>query len=226
MRAYSRLPSFTAFPGSPVSSVTGLPKSFRPALSGLSRTDRVRAAAILASLTAHALLAAVLWPHLSHLRAPREFVTVDLRPGVTAAPAAPALPIAAPAPLPAALGAASEAPARPRPASVPPPAARADTPPEPGVSLQPPPASSAAPTPGIGGALSDCWGTRSPAAYVEACRRGEAPVDSVLNRIRTPEEVALERNLSALNEFTLRLHGEWMLDKFREVYAENFPAMH
>ena len=190
------------------------------------RPHRAHGGAILASLVVHVILGLLLWPHLSHRPAPPALVTVDLRPSAAPATPGPPLPGTASTELPpGATGAGrtvarTAAPSSPRPPAVP-------IAPEGGVSLQaPPPQAAAVPPTRIGGALSEWWSTRSPAAYVEACRQGAAPEDSLLNRIRTPKQAALERNTTVLNEFSLRLHGEWMAEKFREVYAENFPAMH
>jgi hypothetical protein len=61
--------------------------------------------------------------------------------------------------------------------------------------------------------------------YVEACRRGNARPDSILDPPPMPEQVALARTTRQLNDVAFRLYGEWRLEKFTERLRENFPFM-
>lgn len=208
-------------------------RALRLPISELPGGHRVPVAALAAAVAAHLLVAILLWPVLTHPRAPGRFVTVTLERGKALAPGLPAdlarpgaaMPV--PAPSEAVPGGEPERPVSAA-ALVPPPAATTAPstvePPE-GVSLAPR-RLPVAPSGAVGSALSDFWSTRSVAAYVEACRAGTAPVDSVLNPPPTPEQAALSRNVEQFNDFTARLHGEWMLEKFYEAYKQNFPAMH
>ena len=70
------------------------------------------------------------------------------------------------------------------------------------------------------------WSGRSVVDYVAACRRGEAPQDSILEPMKTPEQIALARTTDQLNEFAWRMHDAWTLEKFQQSLRESFPLMH
>jgi hypothetical protein len=75
------------------------------------------------------------------------------------------------------------------------------------------------------GAVAVFWRDRSVSSWVDAVRAGEAPADSVLDRFPTAEETAIARAEDQINRTARRLHGAWRLEKFREAFRENFPAM-
>ena len=69
------------------------------------------------------------------------------------------------------------------------------------------------------------WADRSLAAWIRECRAGTAQPDSLLEPPLSDRERGL-RNLAILSRRDfLGLRRQWMEEKFREVYAENFPLM-
>ena len=75
------------------------------------------------------------------------------------------------------------------------------------------------------GSVAQWWSGRSVVDYVAACRRGEAPRDSVLEPVKTPEQIALARTTDQLNELGWRMRGVWALEKFQQRLRESFPLM-
>jgi hypothetical protein len=73
--------------------------------------------------------------------------------------------------------------------------------------------------------VADWWSHRSAVTYVETCRLGTAPRDSVLDHRITPEERILTSTARGLNENFLRVRRQWTADRIREAYRENFPLM-
>jgi hypothetical protein len=174
---------------------------------------------LLVSVAIHAAVAALLWTAISARRERPGFLAVTLVPGRAEPAAVDEADVAPP-------GARTAAAAR-RPAPVTRLSARA-----PVTRFAPgAPAGAPGPAPHVpslrfpGSATSPFWSTRSLAGFVDACRRGGAPRDSVLDPRRTPEETALARLTTTLNEATDRLQRSWTVERFREAYAENFPAM-
>jgi hypothetical protein len=71
----------------------------------------------------------------------------------------------------------------------------------------------------------DAWTNHSLVAWLDACRAGNTDPDSVLERARTPEEIAREAMAEALHrDFLLRI-PQWQYEKFAEEYRKNFPLM-
>ncbi|MBZ0267830.1 hypothetical protein K8I85_06730, partial [bacterium] len=69
------------------------------------------------------------------------------------------------------------------------------------------------------------WENHSLVAWLDACRAGRAERDSVLERERTPEEIAREALAEALHrDFLLRI-PQWRSERFMEEYRKNFPLM-
>lgn len=71
----------------------------------------------------------------------------------------------------------------------------------------------------------DAWEDHSLVAWLDACRAGVAERDSVLERERTPEEIAREELAAGLHRDFVRLAGQWRYEKFVEEYRKNFPLM-
>jgi hypothetical protein len=66
---------------------------------------------------------------------------------------------------------------------------------------------------------------RSLSAFLEKCREGSAPRDSILDPEPTPREVAVARTIRQCNEAALNLHALWNRERFAEEYRRNFPGM-
>jgi len=176
---------------------------------------RLRSSSFLASLAVHAAAAALAWGVLSRSAARRDWISATL----VAGPEPAAAPDAAATPA----GPRGAAPASPGPSR--PERLRTFPGPVPPAGPPPPAVFETRLRPGPPSATSGFWSERSLATYVEGLRRGEVPRDSILDPAPTAEQAALDRATEALNQFTLRLRGEWALERFREKYAENFPAM-
>jgi len=78
---------------------------------------------------------------------------------------------------------------------------------------------------GFDRASVSAWEDHSLVAWLDACREGNAQRDSVLERERTPEEIAREAMAEALHrDFLLRIPA-WRYERYLEEYRRNFPLM-
>jgi len=71
----------------------------------------------------------------------------------------------------------------------------------------------------------NAWEDHSLVAWLDACRAGHAERDSLLERERTPEEIAREELAAALHRDFLLHIPQWRTEKFMEEYRRNFPLM-
>ena len=116
-----------------------------------------------------------------------------------------------------------------------PPASQTAARPRGAVVVRESPAASLVPTPNAapdaptrrqgGGVASAFWQDHALTAFLQKCREGEAPRDSILDPAPTAHEVALARTIDQLNETAWSLHATWNRERFAEAFRRNFPNM-
>lgn len=69
------------------------------------------------------------------------------------------------------------------------------------------------------------WQDHALTGFLEKCREGAAPRDSILDPEPTAHEIALTRTIDQLNETAWSLRATWNRERFAEAFQRNFPNM-
>ena len=69
------------------------------------------------------------------------------------------------------------------------------------------------------------WANHSLVEWLAGCRGGQTAPDTVLQRARTPEELAREELSASLYRDFLRRAPGWRAERFRDAYLRNVPPM-